>query len=126
MTQLGTGLFSYMVAQDWGQLPQGMHVGDVAGIAVDGNDNVYLLNRGDHPMIVLDRRGSILRTWGEGIFTRPHGVHIGHDGCVYCTDDGDHLPEVAGEGLPLVTLHAMVSCRLHIRGGIGYCYENRH
>jgi len=90
MTQLGTGLYSYVAAQDWGQLPDGLHLGDVAGIAIDGNDNVYLFNRGDHPMIVLDRHGSIIRTWGEGIFTRPHGVHVGHDGYVYCTDDGDH------------------------------------
>jgi DNA-binding beta-propeller fold protein YncE len=90
MTQLGTGLFSYSVEQDWGRLPDGIRAGDVAGIAIDRDDNVYLFNRGDHPMIVLDRHGRIIRTWGEGIFTRPHGVHIGHDGYVYCTDDGDH------------------------------------
>src|SRR5579863_1344546 len=90
MAQLGTPPFSYTVEQDWGQLPDGLHVGDVAGIAIDRNDNVYLFNRGEHPMIVLDRHGSIIRTWGEGVFTRPHGVHIGHDSYVYCTDDGDH------------------------------------
>jgi sugar lactone lactonase YvrE len=90
MTQLGSGSFCYIVEQDWGQLPHELHVGDVAGIAVDANDNVYLFNRGDHPMIVLDRHGAVVRTWGERVFTRPHGVHIGHDGYVYCTDDGDH------------------------------------
>jgi DNA-binding beta-propeller fold protein YncE len=90
MTQLGTGPFSYIVEQDWGQLPDGLRVGDIAGIAIDRNDNVYLFNRGDHPMIVLDRHGSIIRTWGEGVFTRPHGIHIGQDGSVYCTDDADH------------------------------------
>lgn len=90
MTQLGTAQFSFITEQDWAQLPDGLRVGDVAGIAIDGNDNVYLFNRSDHPMIVLDRHGSIIRTWGEEIFTRPHGVHIGHDGYVYCTDDGDH------------------------------------
>jgi hypothetical protein len=90
MAQLGTGPFSYTVEQDWGQLPPELPVGDVAGIAIDRDDNVYVFNRGDHPMIVFDRHGSVIRTWGEGVFTRPHGVHIGHDGYVYCTDDGDH------------------------------------
>ncbi|MGA8706445.1 MAG: peptidyl-alpha-hydroxyglycine alpha-amidating lyase family protein [Steroidobacteraceae bacterium] len=90
MAQLGTQPFCYVVEPDWGRLPDGLIVGDVAGIAIDGNDNVYIFNRGDHPMIVLDRHGSIIRTWGEGVFTRPHGVHVGHDGYVYCTDDGDH------------------------------------
>ena len=90
MMQLGTPPFSYIVEQDWAAAGTAPNVGDVAGIAVDANDNVYLFNRGDHPMIVLDRHGSVIRVWGQGVFTRPHGVHIGHDGHVYCTDDGDH------------------------------------
>lgn len=105
MTQLGTEPFSYIVEQDWGQLPHGLHVGDVAGIAVDRNDNVYLFNRGDHPIIVLDRHGSIIRTWGQGVFSRPHGIHLGHDGYVYCTDDGDHtVRKFTAEGVALLEI----------------------
>jgi DNA-binding beta-propeller fold protein YncE len=41
-------------------------------------------------MVVLDRDGNFLSSWGEGIFRRPHGTHMGHDDTIYCTDDGDH------------------------------------
>jgi hypothetical protein len=82
--------FQYEVVPHWGELPYDFTRHDVAAIAVDDKDQVFVFNRGEHPMIVLDSQGRFLRSWGEEIFSRPHGVHIGHDGAVYCTDDGDH------------------------------------
>jgi len=41
-------------------------------------------------MMVFDRDGHFLRSWGEGVFNRAHGLHIGPDESLYCTDDGDH------------------------------------
>ncbi len=64
--------------------------GDVAAVGVDRHDNVYVFARGEHPMTVFDRDGHFLRSWGEGAFKRPHGVHMGPDDTIYCTDDGDH------------------------------------
>jgi len=29
-------------------------------------------------------------SWGEGLFSRAHGLHIDADDNLYCTDDGDH------------------------------------
>jgi len=81
----------FEVHQDWEQLPAGWDHADVAGVAVDAHDNVYLITRSEHPVIVYDRDGHFLRSWGEGQFTRrTHGITIGPDGMVYCTDDGDH------------------------------------
>jgi NHL repeat len=87
---LGTGDYRYEVIQDWGHLPDGWSLQDVAAVAVDHKDQVYVFNRGAHPMIVFDREGNFLRSWGEGVFTRAHGIHIGSDESLYCTDDGDH------------------------------------
>ncbi len=87
---LGSGQFRYDVAADWGKLPDGWEFRDVAAVAVDSKDRVYVFNRGEHPMIVFDREGNFLRSWGEGVFRRAHGVHIGPDETLYCTDDGDH------------------------------------
>jgi hypothetical protein len=61
----------------------------VAGVATDSDDRVYVFNRGEHPVIVYDRDGQFLRSWGEGLFTRPHGITI-HQDIVYCADDTDH------------------------------------
>ena len=56
---LGTGSFRYEVAGDWGRLPDGWAFGDVAAVAVDRQDRVYVFNRGEHPMIVFDRQGVV-------------------------------------------------------------------
>ena len=41
-------------------------------------------------MIVFDRDGNFLRSWGEGMFPRAHGVHMAPDDTIFCTDDGAH------------------------------------
>lgn len=87
---LGEGEFTYEANEDWAKLPDGWEFGDAAAIGVDRQDRVYVFNRGAHPMIVFDRDGNFIKSWGEGVFHRPHGVHMGPDDTVYCTDDGDH------------------------------------
>lgn len=87
---VGSGEYTYEALPAWGMLPEGWTLGDVGAIAIDARDNVYVFNRGDHPMVVFDREGNFLRSWGEGVFHRAHGIHIGPDELLYCTDDGDH------------------------------------
>jgi hypothetical protein len=41
-------------------------------------------------MIVFDRDGNFLRSFGEGMFPRAHGVFIAPDDTIWLTDDGDH------------------------------------
>jgi hypothetical protein len=89
-TLLGHGSFRYEVDMAWGKLPDGWDLKDAAAVAVDSKDRVYVFNRGEHPMVVFDREGNFLRSWGEGLFARAHGLHIGPDDSIYCTDDGDH------------------------------------
>ena len=89
-TILGSGEYTYEVDMDWAKLPDGWTFTDVAAVAVDADDNVYVFNRGEHPMIVFDREGNFLRSWGEGLFSRAHGLEIAPDQTLFCTDDGDH------------------------------------
>lgn len=89
-TILGGGEYSYQVVEDWAKLPDGWLLRDVAAVAVDRKDQVYVFNRGEHPMMVFDRDGNFLRSWGEGVFKNAHGIHVGPDESLYCTDDGDH------------------------------------
>ncbi len=81
----------FKVIEGWEKLPKGYTHKDVDGVAVDSKDCVYLMTRQDSRIIVYDREGNFLRSWGEGVFTpRSHGVAIGPDGSVYTVDDGDH------------------------------------
>jgi len=62
---IGSGRFKYRVNADWAKLPDGWSFKEVGGVGVDGNDNVYVFNRGEHPMIVFDRAGNFLRSWAR-------------------------------------------------------------
>jgi DNA-binding beta-propeller fold protein YncE len=87
---LGSGEHRYRVVENWAKLPDKWEFMDVAAVAVDSKDQIYVFNRGEHPMIVFDRQGNFLRSWGEGVFKRAHGLHIDAHDNLYCTDDGDH------------------------------------
>ena len=56
-------------------------------------------------MMIFDREGNFLKSWGEGLFTCPHNVRIGPDGSVYCVDRDDHtVRKLTFEGEVLLTL----------------------
>lgn len=91
MTRIfGSGEFRYEVVDNWAKRPRCWPFTDVAGVGVDSQDRVYVFNRSSHPVMVFDKEGNFIRSWGEGIFSRPHGVFIDSDDSIWCTDDGDH------------------------------------
>jgi hypothetical protein len=65
--------------ENWAKLPPGWLFKEIGGVGVDRNDNVFVFNRGEHPMIVFDREGNFLRSFGEGLFPRAHGVFMAPD-----------------------------------------------
>lgn len=59
----------------------------VSSVDVDRQGNVYILQRGvTNPITVTDRTGRVLRSWGAGLFTLPHGVRVDNAGNVWTTD----------------------------------------
>ena len=96
---------AFRVLEGWGKLPEGWRYVEAAGVAVDSSDHVYVFNRGEHPVIVFDREGNFLRSWGEGLVGRAHGITIGPDGEVWLTDDGNHtIRKFTPEGKLLLTI----------------------
>ena len=93
---VGSGKFRYRVNADWAKLPAGWSFKEVGGVGVDRNDNVYVFNRGEHPMMVFDREGNFLRSWGEGQYPRAHGIHMALDDTMFLTDDGGHFVRKVG------------------------------
>ena len=67
MTVLGSGEHRYRVVENWAKLPDGWNLTDVAAVAVDSKDRVYVFNRGEHPMVVLDRDGNFIKSWAKGV-----------------------------------------------------------
>ena len=89
-TRLGSGDYVYEELADWAKLPEGWTFNEVADVVVDSQDRVYVFNRSEHPMMVFERDGSFITSWGEDLFTRAHGLTLGPDEALYCVDDGNH------------------------------------
>ena len=102
---VGSGQFRYEALPKWEQLPTGWSYGEVVAVATDRKDNVYVFNRGEHPVIIFDRNGKFIKSWGEGDFVRPHGIHIASDDTIWCIDDRDHaVRKFTLDGKHLLTL----------------------
>src|SRR5213083_1958177 len=102
---VGSGDYRYEVIEGWGKLPDGRTFREVAAVALDKKDQIYAFTRGQHPIIVFDRDGNFLRSWGEGTFKRAHGATMGPDETIYLTDDGDHtVRKCTLDGKVLITL----------------------
>ena len=70
-TIVGSGKYTYEVHEDWARLPEGVEM-KAAAVAVDSKDRVYCFNRSpEHPILVFDRDGNFLSSWGAGLFVFP-------------------------------------------------------
>jgi hypothetical protein len=82
---------AFELVEGWEQLPAGWSHPDTAAVAVDSRDRVFVLHRGEHPVIVYDRDGRFVTSWGDGLFTgQAHGITVGADDTVYVTDRDHH------------------------------------
>ncbi len=90
MATVGSGKYTYEIVEGWGSLPEGWELGQTA-IVTDSLDRVYLFNRSDHPLIVLDREGHFLTSWGEGVLTDAHGMYIDSDDNIYLPVKNNHV-----------------------------------
>ncbi len=103
MALIEAGDFRFDVDDSWGSLPDGMRAGVVTGVVVDSQDRVYLCQQQqDPPILVMDRDGNFLDSWGSGYVVEPHTMYIGPDDVIYLADRGAHVAmklSVSGEVL---------------------------
>ena len=105
MATVGAAKYTYDVIESWGTLPEGWTFGNVASIAVDSQDRVYAFQRKDPPIVIFDRDGVFLGSWGDGAIAFGHGIYIGPDDHVYLTDWQDHMTlKFTLDGKPLLIL----------------------
>ena len=103
MALIEAGDFRFQIDESWGRLPDGMRAGVVTGVVVDSQDRVYLCQQQqDPPVLVMDREGNYLDSWGSGYVVEPHTMYIGPDDVIYLADRGAHVAmklSVSGEVL---------------------------
>jgi DNA-binding beta-propeller fold protein YncE len=105
---VGRSEYRYAPDPNWAQLPAGLVLDDLPGVAVDSADRVFVFTRGPLPVLVFDRHGTYLDAWGAGEFIGTHGIYVAPDDTVYCVDHRGHrikrftsegalIQEIAGE-----------------------------
>lgn len=80
----------YKVVENWAQLPKGWNFGECSGVDVDKDDNVWIFNRGAHPVVQLDKNGKLLQAWAEMPVKSSHGLRVDADGNIWTVDVEAH------------------------------------
>ena len=80
----------YEVDPDWPLLPPGWNFGEVAGVAADNRGHVFVFHRGEHPIMEFAPDGRMIRSWGKGLFIRPHAVRVDPEGNIWTVDNDTH------------------------------------
>jgi len=80
----------YRVEAVWADLRDGPAMQGVSQVAADSLGNVYVFQRADPPVIVLDPEGHHLRSWGSGLIVDAHGIFISRDDRVFLVDRDGH------------------------------------
>jgi len=85
-TVVGSGKYTYEVHEDWAKIPAGWEM-PAAAVTVDSQDRVYCFNRTkDHPVVVFDRDGNYLSSWGAGVFAFPHTIRADKNDNLWLVD----------------------------------------
>jgi len=85
-TVVGSGKHTYEVHEDWMHPPDGWEV-MAASVTVDSKDRVYCFNRSpEHPVLVFDRGGNFLSSWGAGLFAFPHTIRADRNDNLWLVD----------------------------------------
>src|SRR5688500_9195371 len=85
-TIVGQGRHTYEVHEDWARPPEGLDI-LAASVTVDAQDRVYCFSRNaEHPVVVFDREGNFLTSWGAGWFAFPHMIRANKDDQLWLVD----------------------------------------
>jgi hypothetical protein len=83
---LGSGAYTFEAVHDWGELPPRIKWGNTHGVVEDSQGNIYVhhtvhaTSDSADSMVVFDRNGKFIRSWGEEFRGVAHGLHIRKEG----------------------------------------------
>ena len=95
----------YTLAPQAVTVPAGMEMGAPATVAFDKNGHLIVLTRGERTFFEFDENGAFVRSFGDRLFTRSHGLAIDADGNLWATDVGGHIVvKLSPQGDTLLTI----------------------
>jgi len=86
-------------------LPEGVMMGPTAAVAFDAAGHLWVLTRGPVAFFEFDEKGGYLRSFGDKLFTRAHGLRIDREGNLWAGDVGAHtVRKFSRDGQVLLTI----------------------
>jgi hypothetical protein len=96
---------AYTHDPSWPQKPAEFKWAEMAGIAADAKDNIYIFTRSTPPIQVYDSSGKFIRAFGQDVVKAAHHIKIDRDGSVWAADVAGHqVLKFSPEGKVLLTL----------------------
>src|ERR1044071_6167846 len=92
---VGEGSHKYEVTHDWGDLPANIKYGNTHGVCEDSHGRIYVhhtvnaASESADSMVVFDKNGKFIKSWGKDFKGGAHGLHIrkeGRDEFLYLCD----------------------------------------
>ena len=102
---VGSGKYTYQMDENWAKLPEGWQM-PAAAVYGDSQDRVYCFNRDpDHPIVIFDREGNYLSSWGAGVIEFAHSILLDKDDNVWVVDrDRGQVLKFTNDGKELMTI----------------------
>jgi sugar lactone lactonase YvrE len=95
----------YVAVADPLPVPSTVNMGASSSVAFDSKGHLFVVSRGTHALTEFDANGKFVRAFGEGLFTRTHGIRIDREGNIWVTDVGAHIVvKLSPQGQVLQTL----------------------
>jgi hypothetical protein len=78
---------------DFLKLPNDVYFGEAVGVSLDSKGNIYVANRGKHPLMEFHPDGTFMRFIGEGldIYGAPHSVFLDPQDNIWYVDAETNL-----------------------------------
>ena len=83
---IGSGDHTYEVTHDWGELPSQIKYGNTHGVCEDSQGHIYIhhtvnaTSESHDTMVVFDRNGKFVKSWGAEFRGGAHGLKIQREG----------------------------------------------
>jgi sugar lactone lactonase YvrE len=83
----------FHVDEDFFKLPDNIWPSEAVGVALNSKGHIFLLNRGNHPLLEFMPDGSFVRSIGDGstIFHAAHSVRFDADDNMWLVDAGNNV-----------------------------------
>jgi DNA-binding beta-propeller fold protein YncE len=82
---------AYQPAGNWPHLPAAWNFRETPGVAADSRGHVFVIHRGEHPIMEFDPQGNFVRAFGDTLFDRAHAIRFDPEGALWAVDDGSHV-----------------------------------